>query len=348
MKNLKILHITDFHLRHNSRLYYSTARKLNNGFIRNNFFVKEISERDIEKKLFLFNKDSYNKKIIETVENLDPVIIILGHCSKINIKTFEYIYKFHPNTKIAQWYVDSLIPTGPDYDAHLKTFNKYIDFIDCSFVTSNPLSLKFYNKNNKNIFYIPNPSDLSIDNLKVDQISNNIYDMFIALSHGQHRATLKRFYKDEREEFILNLKNKLPDIIFDTYGIDKTQPVWGNQYYKRLSQSKMALNLSRGLPFKWYSSDRISSFIPNGITTFIDRATKLDDFFSDDEVVFYKNINDLGNLINELKNNDKKRRSIGQKGRIKYNTHFNSTKVAKFIFEKTLNLKLSEKYFWDR
>jgi len=53
-------------------------------------------------------------------------------------------------------------------------------------------------------------------------------------------------------------------------------------------------------------------------------------------------------LINELKNNDKKRRSIGQKGRIKYNTHFNSTKVAKFIFEKTLNLKLSEKYFWDK
>ena len=70
--------------------------------------------------------------------------------------------------------------------------------------------------------------------------------MFIALSHGQHRATLKRFYKDEREEFILNLKNKLPDIIFDTYGIDKTQPVWGVKYYKRLSQSKMALNLSRG------------------------------------------------------------------------------------------------------
>ena len=41
-------------------------------------------------------------------------------------------------------------------------------------------------------------------------------------------------------------------------------------------------------------------------------------------------------------------RKIGKNGRIKYNTFFNSTKVAKFIFEKTLNLKLSEKYFWDR
>ena len=472
MKNLKILHITDFHLRHSSRLYYSTARKLNNGFIRNNFYVNELSERDFEKKLLFFDKNNYNKKIIEIVENLNPIIIVLGHCSRINFKTFEYIKQIHPNIKIAQWYVDSLIPTGPDYSSHLNTFNKYTPFVDCSFVTSDPLSLKFYYKKNKNIFYIPNPSDLSIDNLKidqitnniydifialshgqhratlkkfykdereefitklkkklpdiifdsygldnnqpvwgnlyyerlsqskmalnlknftkynnfidcsfltsnplslkfynkkiknifyipnpsdtsidnlkVDQISNNIYDMFIALSHGQHRATLKKFYKDEREEFIIKLKKNLPDVIFDTYGVNKNQPIWGDQYYKRLSQSKMALNLSRGLPFKWYSSDRISSFIPNGITTFVDRATKLDDFFSDDEVVFYKNINELRSQIIELKNNDKKRRRIGKKGRIKYNTHFNSTKVAKFIFEKTLNLKLSEKYFWDK
>ena len=73
-----------------------------------------------------------------------------------------------------------------------------------------------------------------------------------------------------------------------------------------------------------------------------------EDFFSDNEVVFYKNFNELCSLIIELKNNDDKRRKIGKKGRIKYNTFFNSTKVAKFIFEKSLNLKLSEKYFWDK
>ena len=92
---------------------------------------------------------------------------------------------------------------------NIEKLKKYYDYVNCSFVTSDPSSLKFYNKNKKNIFYIPNPSDLSIDNLKIDMRDNNIYDMFIALSHGQHRATLKKFYKDEREDFILNLKNKL-------------------------------------------------------------------------------------------------------------------------------------------
>ena len=63
MKNLKILHITDFHLRHSSRLYYSTARKLNNGFIRNNFYVNELSERDFEKKIFFLTKVIIIKKL---------------------------------------------------------------------------------------------------------------------------------------------------------------------------------------------------------------------------------------------------------------------------------------------
>ena len=49
---MKILHITDFHYRHNSRLFYSTAKKINNGFIKNNNFVSEISERDYLNKSF--------------------------------------------------------------------------------------------------------------------------------------------------------------------------------------------------------------------------------------------------------------------------------------------------------
>ena len=35
MKKIKILHITDLHLRHNGRLFYSTGKKINNGLIQN-------------------------------------------------------------------------------------------------------------------------------------------------------------------------------------------------------------------------------------------------------------------------------------------------------------------------
>ena len=40
----------------------------------------------------------------------------------------------------------------------------------------------------------------------------------------------------------------------------------------------MGLNLSRGLPTKYYSSNRIASLIGNGLLTFIDKKTHLNDF----------------------------------------------------------------------
>ena len=66
---IKILHITDFHYRHNCRLFYSSARKLNNGFIKNNNYVSEISERDSYKNLFNYSK--LDEVIINCVCSLD-------------------------------------------------------------------------------------------------------------------------------------------------------------------------------------------------------------------------------------------------------------------------------------
>ena len=42
----------------------------------------------------------------------------------------------------------------------------------------------------------------------------------------------------------------------------------------------MGLNLSRGKPIRYYSSDRIAQLVGNGLLTFIDEKTFLSDFFS--------------------------------------------------------------------
>ena len=49
----------------------------------------------------------------------------------------------------------------------------------------------------------------------------------------------------------------------------------------------MALNLSRGAPTKHYSSNRIASLMGNGLLTFIDKKTQMNDFFSNKEIIFY-------------------------------------------------------------
>ncbi len=59
----------------------------------------------------------------------------------------------------------------------------------------------------------------------------------------------------------------------------------------------MGLNLSRGDPIKYYSSDRIAQIVGNGLLNLIDERTLYRDFFSDKEMIFYKDVDDLSSKI---------------------------------------------------
>ena len=113
--------------------------------------------------------------------------------------------------------------------------------------------------------------------------------------------SIKKGKNDDREKFINRLINKNKDIKFDVYGMNNVQPIWGDQFIKKISNSFMGLNLSRGKPIKYYSSDRIAQIIGNGLLTLIDEKTYLSDFFSNKEMIFYKDMNDLSEKYINLK-----------------------------------------------
>ena len=108
----------------------------------------------------------------------------------------------------------------------------------------------------------------------------------------------------------------------------------------------MGLNLSRGKPIKYYSSDRIVQLVGNGLLTFIDQNTFLSDFFSSKEIVFYKNIEDLSYKLNKYKKDKKVGKKIAKLGRDRYLKYFNSDLVADYILSKTLDLKSKKKFVW--
>ena len=56
------------------------------------------------------------------------------------------------------------------------------------------------------------------------------------------------------------------DLKIDTYGMFGKQPIWGDNFLNELAKSKMGLNLSRGKPTKYYSSDRLAQLLGNGST----------------------------------------------------------------------------------
>ena len=101
----------------------------------------------------------------------------------------------------------------------------------------------------------------------------------------------------------------------------------------------MGLNLSRGAPTKYYSSNRIASILGNGLLTFIDKKTQLDDFFSNKEVIFYNNIDDLASKIKYYSKKDTLRKKIAKSGQNKYFKLFNGNKIAKHIVDISLDNK---------
>ena len=108
----------------------------------------------------------------------------------------------------------------------------------------------------------------------------------------------------------------------------------------------MGLNLSRGDAIKYYSSDRITQIIGNGLVCLIDEKTQYQNFFNNDEMVFYKSVNDLSEKIIQISSDEKLRKKIVRKGKLKYMKYFNSDVISKFIINKTLDLKDNSKYLW--
>ena len=198
----------------------------------------------------------------------------------------------------------------------------------------------------KKINYIPNPVDESFEKLNVYSHNNLINDVFFALSHGVHRGVLKKGKFDVRENFINKLITKTPNIKFDVYGINNIQPIWADSFYKTIEKSKMGLNLSQGKPIKYYSSDRISQLVGNGLLTFVDEKTQFADFFNKDELIFYKSITDLSEKILKYAADDKERIKIAKKGKHKYFKYFNSTLIAEYIISQTLNIP-TKKFLWE-
>ena len=103
----------------------------------------------------------------------------------------------------------------------------------------------------------------------------------------------------------------------------------------------MGLNLSRGKPTKYYSSNRIASIMGNGLLTFINEKVRMNDFFNNDEIIFYKSITDLADKIIFYSKKDRLRRSIAKKGKQKYFKLFNETKITKYFIDISLGNKSS-------
>jgi hypothetical protein len=199
-----------------------------------------------------------------------------------------------------------------------------------------------------NYQFLPTPVDRNIERLKIYKKNIYTHDVFFAMSHGVNRGNIKSGKIDEREPFIQKVLNLNKDIKFDIYGYKQRNPVWSESFYKAISNSYMAININRGKSKKYSSSNRIGSLMGNGLLTFMDCEKKFQDFFNNEEMVFFNNLKDLSVKLNYYKKNPKEAKKIAMKGQKKYFKLFNGTDVANYIVKRSLNNDQKFKPLWEK
>ena len=74
----------------------------------------------------------------------------------------------------------------------------------------------------------------------------------------------------------------------------------------------------------------------------------INNFFSEDEIVFYSNVSNLSEKIQKFAKDDNLRKKIAKKGKEKYMKFFNSTIVAEYIINNTFEYNYKKNsYLWE-
>lgn len=322
MNPLRIVHCANFSESKFGAVYYAIDRKLSNGLIRNGHFVYDFSYREVAKNSTFFKSKKFgikntNNALLETIQNIEPDLLLLGHSELITKETLIKAKELFPQMKIAMWWVDWIY--------NLNNILERLDLIDHFFITTDPKELlkmdiekKLYSK----CSYMPNFCDSSIDIHKSFESKKYDYDVLFI---GR--------YDKEREVFINFLKNTFSHLKLGLFGLNKQTIISGNRYLKILGSSKIGINYNRKNDISMYSSDRIIHLMANGILVFSPRIPNIEMIIAEDEIVYFDNNEDFQNKLNYYLEHDDERIKIAKKGWLKAHQYFNEKVIAKNIID---------------
>jgi len=185
--NNKILHIANFDEKNDYRLSnINLATKISNGFIKDKFHTTNFSDRFFSQQNMF---SDINDRIINIIKNLKPTLILLGHTNSLKTETLKNIKDKFSDIKIAFWYEDSINKKGPDYIKNRTFIEKYKNYVDQYFVTTDVNSIET-SIPKKKLNFIPVPVSTLSENLNLYKTKNHEFDIFYAVSNGVNRGVL--------------------------------------------------------------------------------------------------------------------------------------------------------------
>ena len=174
--------------------------------------------------------------------------------------------------------------------------------------------------------FIPNPVDSSVERYQAFREHDPAYDL-VFFGRDKHAP--------QRRGFLEQLLRALPDLRAGIFGSLGRPLVFGAEKEVVLANSRMGLNLSRRNDVELYSSDRIAQLTGNGLLALIQRGGGLEQLYSEDEVVFYEDLDDLVRRIPELLAEEQRCRAMAENGWKRTHRDYSAQAVCRFVLHLT-------------
>ncbi len=333
---MKILHIANFGFNKQGAHFYCTDRKISAGLIENGHFVYDFSFRDMARMGTIFKTKKLgaswaNKEVLKVVDNLEPDLVLVGHSDLMSPDVLKEIKQRFPKTKIAFWYVDWLCEEPKSHFIY-----NFLPYADAIFCTTGGGLLEQYKTDSNKIAYIPNMVNNAVESLK----------QFEKESFSHELVFLGTIEKNSlRESFISSVAQSL-QAKMKCFGAFENNSVYGADYIRVLSESKMGLNYSRRNDMELYSSDRIAQLTGNGLLTFCPEIPSFNLLYSDDEIVYFDSAQDLVEKFEAYSQDEELLKKVAKKGWEKSHQSYNCKRVTKFMLEAIYDAPYSEEYEW--
>lgn len=335
---MKIVIVGNYNEKKAGANFYATVRKLTNGFTRNGHHVMPFSDRDVAREesgwgIGRAGGRGANRRLIELVGNFRPDLLILFHADKIANDTIREIRASRPDMPVAVINLDPLfLPENP------PRIRRFAEVADVTFVTTAGARLQEFATLRHRVAFIPNPVDPSVESLECFAREDQASDLICTI--GSEQGT------PWRGEFMRALRDKVPECRYAYYGLDEQPSVFGGAYFDAIGNARMGLNLSRADDHYLYSSDRFAQYAGNGLLTFVARETGYDDIFTDEEFVFYRDMEDLADRLRFFLAHDGDRQRVARNGHARYHALFNERLVARFVEQVAVSGEAEDGFAW--
>jgi glycosyltransferase involved in cell wall biosynthesis len=308
--------------KYGTRFFYSNARRLLNGFTLNGHFVLHTSDRDLADYVLKFRpigKFYARHRLIEIARSLQPHLVVLVHADLVNAETVEAIRKIAPGCRVVHADFDPV--STPRAARRVARMGSFCDY---GFSTTGGESLRKI-KSHTPLLFIPNLVDPTVDDQKsYENVSRA--DIFFAGKMSEEKHQWQRAHA---------LRRLAPDLKYFYAGDRRSETespggIWGYRYIEQLGHSRIGLNLNR-VEGDLYASSRMAQYLGNGCLLATDRASGYQEFFSDDEMLFFSSPEELAHKCTRLLSEDRTWRTMAERGRARALEIMSNTLVCRFI-----------------